>query len=113
MEQIRGVSIRTGSILARAAAWKLGVSSVALTIGRTIHLHNAGAAEFLANERWVRHELAHVEQFRRYGLLRFMVLYLAESLRRGYHDNRFEVEARAAELTGTPPPRDGTILPRH
>lgn len=84
-------------MLARIAAKKLGVSQVALTIGQTIHLCRTPRAEFLANERWVKHELAHVEQFRRYGFLRFLGMYLWESVRKGYHQNRFEIEARARE----------------
>jgi hypothetical protein len=70
---------------------------VALTLGHTIHLHNASAAEFRADRRWVLHELKHVEQFRRYGFWLFLLLYAAESLRKGYQNNRFEVEARDAE----------------
>lgn len=97
MEQMDGVRIRQNSPLAKLAAIKLGVDSVALTLGRTIHLHNTGKQEFLSDARWVRHELAHIGQFRRYGFFRFIVLYLAESLRRGYYHNRFEVEARKAE----------------
>lgn len=71
--------------------------SVAMTLGRTIHLHNARAEDFQADRRWVRHELKHVEQFRRHGFWLFLFLYLVECLRRGYYSNRFEVEARAAE----------------
>jgi hypothetical protein len=49
-----------------------------------------------------------VEQFRRHGFFKFLFLYLWESLRHGYHDNRFEVEARAAETS-----LDGPRLPLH
>jgi hypothetical protein len=114
MEQMSGVRIRTNSGLARLAAWKLGVDSVALTLGNTIHLHNAKAGDFLSNGSWVRHELAHVEQFRKYGFCRFIALYLLESLRKGYHNNRFEVEARQAEaFTEIPLPRAGNALRGH
>lgn len=84
-------------MLARIAAKKLGVSQVALTIGQTIHLCRTPRTEFLANERWVKHELAHVEQFRKYGFLRFIGMYLWESVKKGYYQNRFEIEARAKE----------------
>jgi hypothetical protein len=84
-------------MLARIAAKKLGVSQVALTIGKTIHLCRTPKAEFLANERWVKHELVHVEQFRKYGFLRVIGMYLWESARKGYYNNRFEIEARAKE----------------
>jgi hypothetical protein len=89
--------IRESSWLAALAARKLGVPSVAITIGRTIHLHRANRRDLLQNSGWLRHELKHVEQFRRYGLLPFIGLYLLESLRKGYHENRFEREAREAE----------------
>ena len=90
--------IKERSWLARAAAWKLRASRVAIVWGRTIHLHNATQEEFLSNPRWVRHELEHVRQFRKYGFLRFLFLYMIESARKGYYHNRFEVEARASEL---------------
>jgi hypothetical protein len=51
----------------------------------------------MANRKWLLHELKHVEQYQRYGAIRFILLYLYETVRRGYHNNRFEVEAREAE----------------
>lgn len=45
----------------------------------------------------IRHEAKHLEQIERLGRLRFALAYLWELLRRGYWNNRFEVEARAAE----------------
>jgi hypothetical protein len=90
--------IRESSWLARLAAWKLGVPNVAITLGRTIHLHGTDRLALLSDPCWLRHELKHVEQFRRYGFLRFIGLYLAESIRVGYYNNRFEREARAAVL---------------
>ncbi|WP_019586929.1 eCIS core domain-containing protein [Deinococcus apachensis] len=98
----RDVKIVERSGLAWLAARKLRVSRVAMVLGRSVHLSGATRADFLANDGWMRHELAHVQQYQRYGLLRFLTLYLIESLRRGYHHNRFEVEARAAELCVPP-----------
>jgi len=89
--------IKENSWIARLAAWKLNADKLAIVIGRTIHLHRTGREEFLQNKRWLLHEMIHIDQFRRYGLLRFIVLYLWESLRKGYYNNRFEVEARMAE----------------
>lgn len=97
MEGIKHVDIRENSWLARIAAYKLGVDNVALTIGRRIHLHNASKQFFLHNEQWVLHELTHVKQFRKHGFLRFILMYLIESARNGYYNNKFEVEAREAE----------------
>jgi hypothetical protein len=96
--QLKEVRIKENSWLARVAAWKLKVDSVALTLGKTIHLYRATRQELLQNNRWLRHELAHVEQFRRYGFFTFILLYLAEWLKKGYYANRFEVEARRAEF---------------
>lgn len=71
---------------------------MASVLGDTIHLWNVSREEFLQRIPWVVHEVEHVRQFRRYGFLRFSVLYLWESARRGYYNNRFEVEARIAEM---------------
>lgn len=91
------VHLREGSFLARIAAWKMGTSSVAMVLGRTIHLWGVSRAEFLADTAWVRHELMHVEQYRRYGTIGFLFRYTWESVRRGYRNNYLEVEARAVE----------------
>jgi uncharacterized protein (DUF2342 family) len=84
--------------VARMAAFKLGTESVAMVLGRTIHLHNAGKEEFLQNKRWVKHELCHIRQFQQHGYLPFIVKYVWESIRKGYYNNKYEAEARAAEL---------------
>ena len=89
--------IKEKSWIARIAAKKLKATAVAIVIGNTIHLHNASREAFLKNERWVRHELKHVRQFREHGFVRFLFLYVLESIRHGYKQNKYEVEARAAE----------------
>ena len=79
------------------AALKLGADKVAIVIGKTIHLHHTQQQDFLADKRWVRHELKHIEQFQRNGFFRFIFLYLLESVRHGYAHNKYEIEARQAE----------------
>ena len=91
------VRIKENSWIARIAAWKLSASRVAIVVGRTIHLHNTTKEEFLKNKRWVKHEMCHIEQYRRLGLVRFIALYLWDSLLHGYRNNKFEIEARQAE----------------
>lgn len=54
-------------------------------------------AEHLADNRLIRHELAHWEQYRRMGLLHFVVAYLWGLLRHGYRNHPMEIEARKAE----------------
>ncbi len=89
--------IKENSWLAKLAAKKLSSGSVAMVLGKTIHLYNTTEAEFLQDEKWVKHELCHIKQFKQHGYFLFVVKYLWESLRKGYYNNRFEVEARQAE----------------
>lgn len=89
--------VKENSWIAKIAAIKLRTHSVAMVLGKTIHLHNASKEEFLQNERWLKHELCHIRQFKRYGYLSFLIRYLWESILKGYHNNKYEVEARAAE----------------
>jgi hypothetical protein len=91
------IYVREGSWLARWAAKNLGFDYVAMVFGRTIHLHNTTTEKFFARPSWVIHELKHVEQYERFGLLRFLIKYGLEHLRKGYWNNALEAEARAAE----------------
>lgn len=97
MESIAPSRIHENAWVAWLAARALHTSRMAVTLGSRIYLWNTDRATFLADEAWVRHELCHIRQFRRYGLLRFLFLYLVESICHGYRGNRFEQEARAQE----------------
>ncbi len=90
-------SIKENSWLAKIAAKKLGTDNVAMVLGSTIHLYNTTKADFLKDERWVKHELCHVRQFKQHGYVLFTIKYLWESLRNGYYHNKYEAAARAAE----------------
>ena len=80
---------------------------IAITLGRRIYLSGKAAvrsSDYL--ERLLRHELAHVRQVNRHGLIAFMARYLVEfarlfvrerSIHTAYRNISFEVEARAAE----------------
>ena len=85
------------SLIARVACWKLGVNRVAIVIGDVVYLYGVSAASFLADSRWVKHEECHLAQFKQYGFVRFVFMYLWEWLRHGYYNNKYEVEARKAE----------------
>jgi hypothetical protein len=91
------IRIREHSFLARLAAWKLNSRSVAIVFGTTIHLWNVDKDSFLQNQRWFLHEMEHIRQYKELVFFRFIYQYLLESIRKGYHNNRFEVEARMAE----------------
>lgn len=88
------VTVRAGRWIPVLGGWLTGTAgpAAAVTLGRTIVVHPA----VRLSERLLRHELAHVEQWRRQPLT-FAVRYAWQHLRHGYRDNPFEVEARAAE----------------
>ena len=76
----------------------------AITLGRRVYI-KAGLPE-VSMERLLRHELAHVRQIERLGLIRFYSSYIAEFVRhyravrsvsRAYSMISFEIEAVAAE----------------
>lgn len=89
--------IKENSWLARMAAWKLKSSSMAMVWGKKILLFNTTKETFLQNDKWVKHELCHVEQFKKHGLVLFPLKYIWESILKGYYNNKYEVEAREAE----------------
>ncbi len=81
---------RVGGLPVRVGGWCLGVPSVsAITLWHTIWL----APESPFAEELLLHEFRHVEQLGSNAA--FPMLYLWESLTRGYNRNRFEVDARA------------------
>jgi hypothetical protein len=92
--------LRENSFWAKIAAYKLGAQRVALVLGSTIHLYNVTKQDFLADKAWVRHELCHIRQYKEHGFVNFLLKYVWESIKKGYYNNKFEVEARAAENNG-------------
>ena len=80
---------------------------IAITLGRRIYLSNAVTARSTTYlDRLLRHELAHVRQVNRHGLILFLIRYVTEfarhlwrtrSIEAAYRLISFEVEARAAE----------------
>jgi hypothetical protein len=91
------VKIKENSLVAGLAAAKMRAEKIAIVFGSTIHLHNTSKAEFLADEEWLCHELKHVLQYKEHGFAGFIIKYLAEWMKNGYYNNRFEKEARANE----------------
>ncbi|MGH2563769.1 MAG: DUF4157 domain-containing protein [Ginsengibacter sp.] len=91
------LNIKENSWIAKLAAKKIQSKNVAIVIGKTIHLYNVTKQQFLQDETWVKHEVCHLQQFERHGRFIFIIKYLWESIRHGYYDNKYEVEARRAE----------------
>ena len=93
---------RRGGIMPRVAGWLLGQRSVAgITLWRTVFLGRYApmSVELLL------HELRHVQQFEASRL--FPVQYLWETVKSGYHRNRFERDAREYAATRLIAPRSG------
>lgn len=81
---------RRGGLPVRVGGWCLGRATVSgFTLGHTIWL----APDVEPSAELALHELRHVHQFE--ASAAFPILYLWESVRRGYVRNRFEVDARA------------------
>ncbi len=91
------IIIRENSWRARVAARQLKSAQAAIVFKNVIHLWGVGRETFLLNLSWTRHEVAHVYQYKKYGFVRFILLYLLESACNGYYNNRFEAEARSKE----------------
>jgi hypothetical protein len=89
--------IKENSWIAKLAAKKLRSENVAIVIGKTIHLYHVSRQDFLKDDKWVKHEMCHISQFKKYGFLNFIFKYLVESMRNGYYNNKYEIEARNAE----------------
>jgi hypothetical protein len=53
--------------------------------------------EHITNERLIRHESKHLEQIERDGRIKFSIKYAYWTMRHGYWNNPYEIEARAAE----------------
>jgi len=91
------LNIKENSWIAKLAAKKLQSDHVAIVIGNTIHLYNTPKGKFLQNEKWVKHEVCHLQQFKKHGKFIFIIKYIWESLLHGYYNNKYEAEARRAE----------------
>ena len=83
------VHLRRGGLPVRVAGWSLLQSSAAaITLWRFVFL----GTNVRADAELLLHEFRHVQQFQASRV--FPLLYLWESLRRGYHGNRFELDAQ-------------------
>lgn len=107
--ELSAIRLRRGGLPPRVGGWCLGQRSVAgITLGRWVWL--APNAEPTAE--LLLHEVRHVHQFQ--ALRGFPLRYVWESLRRGYLQNRYEVDARryvafrlTEAATGLTPSEDG------
>jgi hypothetical protein len=88
--ELGAARFRRGGLFVRIGGWCLGRRTVAgITLGRTIWL----APHVALDPGLLLHELRHVHQFA--SSRWFPLLYIWDSLRRGYRGNRFEADANA------------------
>ncbi len=88
--ELASIRWRRGGLPPRVGGWCLGQTSVAgITLWNTVFLAPGVAWDPLL----LLHEHRHAEQFA--GSALFPLLYIWESLRRGYLRNRFEADADA------------------
>jgi Domain of unknown function (DUF4157) len=93
LEQLFGESIGQVRVIEHALRVRLHGRAVATTRPHCIYLRGT-AAHFFADPHLMLHEYWHVLRQWQRGTLT-VPRYLAECLRHGYWNNRFEIEARA------------------
>jgi hypothetical protein len=96
------IYIKPKSILAFIASKILKSKNMAIVVGKTIYLYGLTESEFLHNKTHVAHEICHVQQYKQHGFVIFIIKYLVESIKHGYTNNIFEIEARKAETLSLP-----------
>lgn len=97
------VRLKTGTLVSKIAAVFMRPSkseALATTIGKTIHLHNITPEDFVQRQAFLRHELQHSIQYHTISL--FLLKYIWETVRHGYFQNRYEVEARVQSTADFP-----------
>ena len=88
--ELRDARWRRGGLALRVGGWCLGQSTVSgITLWRTVWI----APERVLAPELLLHELRHVHQFQTDPL--FPVRYVWRSVRHGYTNNPYEVDARA------------------
>jgi hypothetical protein len=94
-----GVTVRRGRWIPRLGGLlgRMNGPAAAVTLRRTIVVHPS----VRMTQRLLAHEMAHVRQWAEDPL--FPLRYTAETLRRGYVQNRYEREAREAEASPNQP----------
>src|SRR5262245_8447994 len=93
LEALFGPLVSQVRVIEHSRFARLHVKALATTRRRRISLRGS-ASEFFGDPSLMLHEYCHVLNQWESGRLT-TITYVLEWLRRGYHDNRFEVEARA------------------
>ena len=88
--ELSNIRLRRGGLAVRMGGWSLlQPTAAAITLWRYVFL----APDTEPEAELLLHELRHVQQFQASRV--FPLRYLLESLRRGYQENRYELDAVA------------------
>src|SRR5215831_1060180 len=90
------VKVVAHSKLAKMIAKIKGEESYGITIGKTIFV-SCSKEDFFAKQWWVSHEMAHVAQYQKLGVFRFLSKYAYYEVFHHKSINPFEFEAEVAE----------------
>lgn len=95
---MKTITVKAPNMFWKAFLWlnakACGVNQI---IGFTTFWHTVLIRpEYMKSKNLLAHELTHVQQIDNLGLINFSYQYLMESFKKGYHNNKFEVEARAS-----------------
>jgi len=66
----------------------------ALTLTKNTVLYPCDESKVSAH--WRAHEEEHKKQLATYGWIPFVIMYLIETIKHGYENNKYEIEARVA-----------------
>jgi hypothetical protein len=86
---------RYNSKIAKALSVLYGYPVYAITVSSTTTWYSCTSDE--VSRRMRKHEDQHKVQYAQLGRINFWIEYMWESALFGYNNNRFEIEARAAE----------------
>jgi hypothetical protein len=80
------------SKVARLLKFIKGENEYAITTSKNCCRYSCQENE--VSPKWRKHEETHKAQFSRLGWVNFIFQYCIESIRHGYKNNKFEIEAR-------------------
>lgn len=72
-----------------------GAGEYAITTGKSCCRYSC--SEDFVSAAWRKHEETHKKQFVELGCFQFVIQYLWETVKHGYKNNKFEIEARHGE----------------
>lgn len=92
------MSDRYNSIIARSVAWLKNKKTWAITVSQNTTWYSV-KSPFDVSDQWRRHEERHKEQYKGFKTrVHYWLAYWKENRAVGYYNNKYEVDARKAEV---------------